>query len=143
MQHEGEVQPCSDQWHEQPAGRNLMTYTYADLVDRTPAEQAAALRRTHPGGTDGMMTVAQLREKLSGLPGDAVVVIPVRETREWGGFVAGLVPVWVSGREIYTQDQELDKPEGWGTDDPEPDAGLPRTGVLYGVMLDPDADAPW
>lgn len=120
-----------------------MTFTYADLVGRPPAEQATALRQTYPGGAAGLMTVAQLREKLAGYPNDAVVCMPVRETREHGGTVAKLVPVWLASHEIFTQDPELDKPEGWDTDAPEPDAGLPRTGVLYGVMLDPDAEAPW
>lgn len=120
-----------------------MTYTYADLAGRSPAEQATALRESYPGGADGLTTVGQLRKKLAEYPDDAVVCMPVRATREHGGTVAQLVPVWLSGHEIFTQDAELDRPEGWDTDDPEPDAGFPRSGVLYGVMLDPDAEAPW
>lgn len=120
-----------------------MRYTYADLAGRSPAEQATALRESYPGGAGGRMTVGQLRAELDKVPDEAIVCVPVRETREHGGTVAALVPVWLAGHEIFTQDAELDKPEGWGTDDPEPDAGLPRTGVLYGIMLDPDSEAPW
>lgn len=117
--------------------------TYAELVGLTPNEQATALAVTYPGGAAGLMTVAQLRDKLADLPDNAVVCIPVRETREHGGTIESIVPVWVDGHDIFTQDPELDKPEGWGTDDVEPDAGFPRTGVLYGIMLYPDTEAPW
>jgi hypothetical protein len=120
-----------------------LRYTYADLAERSPAEQATALRDTYPGGAGDRMTVRQLREELEKLPDDAIVVLPVRQTRKHGGTVAALVPVWLDGHDIFTQDAELDKPDGWDTDEPEPDAGLPRTGVLYGVMLDPDPEAPW
>lgn len=120
-----------------------MRYTYAELAGRNPAEQATALLETYPGGIGGMMPVGRLRAELDRLPANAVVCVPVRQTREHGGTIAAIVPVWLAGHEIFTQDPDLDRPEGGGTDDPEPDAGLPRTGVLYGVMLDPDPEAPW
>ncbi len=120
-----------------------MKYTYADLVNQAATAQASALRATYPGGAGTRMTVRQLRDALTAFPDDAIVCLPVRQTREHGGTVAAITPVWLAGHEIFVQDPELDKPEGWGTDDPEPDAGLPRTGVLYGIMLDPDAEAPW
>ncbi len=109
-----------------------MEYTYNDLVGKSASEQATALRSTYPGG-EQHMTVTQLREKLADLPGDAVVCVPTRQSREHGAAVADLIPVWLSDQDVFIQDPEADRPN-------EHTDGFPSTGVLYGIMLDPGED---